>query len=294
MKKCLILIVCMLLCNVAYISADELNLSQLRLRGDIKNFLQQEGYLPEIDSDGDIKFKKEGDSYYVIINPGDTSPMYVMLSRVLANPEGYTPEAIKLASAELNLYKGVKMLCFEKSISIRTEMYLTSADAFKNVFNKLLQNIQYAENDLMDALNKAAGAAGSSSGSASSFVPFMATKMEIANVDYDGKFLTNYGETIYSYNTRYLKPKITVTPMKGDGTYTVYVKLFQDGVLKTGSSSPSGYSYSTEVTISGSSQHTFQLSGWGSNTAGHWTAGKYRFEVWYGDYCIGSKDFRVY
>ena len=81
MKKCLILIVCMLLCNVAYISADELNLAQLRLRGDIKNFIQQEGYMPEIDEDGDIKFKKEGETFYVMVNSSDVSPMYVVLSK---------------------------------------------------------------------------------------------------------------------------------------------------------------------------------------------------------------------
>ena len=68
MKKIVSLIVCMLFLGTTFCFADELNLAQLRLRGDIKNYLQQEGYMPEIDSDGDIKFKKEGDTFYVKIN----------------------------------------------------------------------------------------------------------------------------------------------------------------------------------------------------------------------------------
>ena len=68
---------------------------------------------------------------------------------------------------------------------------------------------------------------------------------------------------------------------------------YKDGTLKTGSSSPSGYSYSSKITISGNSPQVFTLSGWGSKTAGHWSIGNYRFEIWYGDYCIGSKTFNI-
>ena len=99
-------------------------------------------------------------------------------------------------------------------------------------------------------------------------------------------------KTIWDFKTKYLKPRLSVKPFKS-GTYTVYVKMYKNGTLTTGSNSPTGYSYSDSVTISGTSQHTVYLDGWGSTTAGHWSAGNYRFEVWYDGYCIGSKDFRV-
>lgn len=293
MKRFLSLFVALSVVGTMFCSADELNLAQLRLRGDIKNFIQQEGYMPEIDEDGDIKFKKEGETFYVMVNSSDVSPMYVVLSKSFNNPEGYSPQAIKLAASQLNFYKGVKVLCFEKSFSIRAELYLTSADAFKESFSKLVKQIINVEEDVMDEIKKASneGAGGAAS---SSFVPFMVTKLEVADVDYDGNIQQGYGSTIYAYKTKYLKPRITVTPMMGNGDYTVYVKLFKDGELKTGNTSPTGYSFSSKVTVSGTSSQTFYLSGWGSNTAGHWPAGSYRFEVWYGDYCVGSKDFKVY
>ena len=290
MKKIVSLIVCMLFLGTTFCFADELNLAQLRLRGDIKNYLQQEGYMPEIDSDGDIKFKKEGDTFYVKINASDTSPMYVVLSKGFTNPKGYTPEAIKLAAAELNFYKAIKVLCYQSSISLRAEMYITSADAFKGVFDKLMKQIGYVEDDIMEELEKASKVSVSSS----SMVPFMVTKCDVAVVDYNGNIITDFGATIYDYKTKYLKPRITVTPMGGDSKYTVYVRLYKDGVLQTGSSSPAGYTFSDEITISGTNSQTFQLTGWGSNTSGFWKMGKYRYEVWYGEYCVGSKDFTIY
>lgn len=293
MKRIVSLFALLFVLGSALSLADELNLAQLRLRGDIKNFLQQEGYVPEIDEYGDIVFKKEGEKYYVTVNPSDVSPMYVVLFRVFNNPEGYSPQTIKLAASQLNFYKGVKVLCYEDFFSVRAELYLASADAFKDAFSKLVKQIANVEEAVVDRLEKASneGAGGAVS---SSFVPFMVTKLEVADVDYDGNIQQSYGSTIYAYKTKYLKPRITVTPMMGNGDYTVYVKLFKDGELKTGNTSPTGYSFSNKVTISGTSSQTFYLSGWGSNTAGHWSAGSYRFEVWYGDYCVGSKDFKVY
>ena len=124
-------------------------------------------------------------------------------------------------------------------------------------------------------------------------MPGLITDIQIANVKQDGTIINNYGSRLYDFNTRYLKPKITLRPFKESGTYTVYVKMFKNNVLSTGSSSPAGFSYSDEITLSGSSSQTFYLSGWGSDSDGHWEEGDYRVEVWYGNYCIGSTTFEV-
>ena len=39
--------------------------------------------------------------------------------------------------------------------------------------------------------------------------------------------------------------------------------------------------------------HTYLLSGWGSNTDGHWKEGEYRFEFYYDGSLIGKKSFSV-
>ena len=39
--------------------------------------------------------------------------------------------------------------------------------------------------------------------------------------------------------------------------------------------------------------HTYPLTGWGSDTAGHWKEGGYRFEFYYKDSLIGKKNFSI-
>lgn len=63
--------------------------------------------------------------------------------------------------------------------------------------------------------------------------------------------------------------------------------------LSTGSSSHKGYSYTTNVYVY-EGEGTASLSGWGSSYKGNWSAGQYRFELWYEDVCIAVKSFIVY
>lgn len=123
--------------------------------------------------------------------------------------------------------------------------------------------------------------------------PFVITSIEIGNTDYDGNMINNYGSTIYSYQTRYLTPKLYVS-VNTPGTYKIYHKLYKpDGALSTGTSSPSGYTSSREVTLYSYTSYTY-MYGWGNNTAGHWKAGQYRWEFWYSGSKIGEKSFTIY
>ena len=289
MKRLVAILLCAVGLSTIIAYADDLTPSQLKLRNEIKAFLQEEGFMPEIDSDGDIKFKKEGSIYYIKVYSSDTSPMYVALSLGFNKPEGYSDEAIKIAANELNLYKGVKVLCMDNGFSIRGEMYLVSSEAFKYSFYKLMSQISNVRDDFMDELEKVSY----SGGTTSSLIPFIITKLEVANTDENSNIIQDYGSTIYDFKTKYLTPRITVQSLGGKGDYTVYVKLYKDGNLRSGSSSPDAYSYDDEITISGDSSQIITLPGWGSKTAGHWSAGSYRFEIWYGGYCIGSKSFKV-
>ncbi len=271
----------------------EFNSEQLALRTDLFNFLKEEGFMPELDSDGDIKFKAEGSPYFISISKTDENPMYVVMFRQFSNPDEYSAETIVMASKELNLYKGVKVLCFDNSFRIGAELFVRNAEPVKASFYKLKEIIDDVKSAFLDEC-KNAGAVSSSSGSyVISEIPFIVTQLEVGNTDENSNVIQDYGETIWDFKTKYLTPRITVKPFKSTGTYTIYVKLYKDGSLRTGKSSPSGYTYSSKVAISGNSSQVFTLPGWGSKTAGNWSMGKYRFEIWYGDYCIGSKTFQV-
>lgn len=292
MKKFLLAIQIIVFCILCPINTwgdnKDLSQEQLELRTDISNFLKEEGFMPEIDSDGDIRFKSEGHTYYVTISSVDENPMYISLYIPFNNPDGYSADDVVLATKALNKYKGVKVVCFDDSFRISGELYLRDADLFKESFYKLMSQINNVREDFMDEIKK-------TSGSSSSFseIPFLVTKVEVANVENDGTIIQDYGSTIYDYKSKYLQPRITIKPFK-TGTYTLYVRLYKDNILQRNtSSSPDNYTFSSSVTISSTSSQVKTLSGWGSKTAGTWSQGIYRYEVWINDYCIGSKTFKV-
>ncbi|MCM1313621.1 MAG: hypothetical protein NC206_10290 [Bacteroides sp.] len=126
-------------------------------------------------------------------------------------------------------------------------------------------------------------------------LPLFITNIQVANQDKDGNLQTNYGETIYASNSMFLTPKITYTGIRAGESITLYVKFYDSsGTLITGNKSPKGYSYTEIITISSGSGNTCMLSGWGNENKGYYGKGGCRFEVWYGNICLGSKTFILY
>lgn len=269
----------------------ELNDGQLRLRTELLNFLKEEGFMPELDSEGDVKFKSEGAIYYFSVSDRDENPMFVSFFREFSSLDEYPVETLVMATRELNLYKGVKVLIFKNSFRICAELYVKNAEAVKSVFYQLKGVMESVKSDILDECAKVGSA--STSAAFSSDVPFVVTQVEVANVEKNGDIIQGYGSTIYDYKTKYLRPKLTVKSA-ASGSYTVYVRLYKDNVLQRNTqSSPEDYTYSEIVKVGGMSGQTIELIGWGSESAGIWTAGSYRYEVWYNGYCVGSKTFKV-
>lgn len=272
----------------------ELNSEQLKLRTELFNFLKEEGFMPELDSDGDVKFKSEGHTYYISVSKKDENPMYVVLFRSFNYPEDYSAETLVMATRELNLYKGVKIVCFNKSFRIGAELYVRNAEPVKSAFYQLKKNIDSAKSDVLDECRKIGSVSSSFSSSSISELPFIITKMEVANVDRDNNIIQGYDATIYDFKTKYLKPRIIIKPIRSSTNYTVFVRLYKDNVLQRNtSSSPEDFTYSQNIEVKGGSSQTIGLLGWGSDNAGQWSIGSYRYEVWYNGYCLGSKKFKV-
>lgn len=124
--------------------------------------------------------------------------------------------------------------------------------------------------------------------------PIIITDIDLANVHQNGEIETDYGSTIYDYCSMFLKPKITYTGLKS-GTIELKLKwINSDGSVRSGNSSPSGYTLSQDCEISSGSDNVMELNGWGNETMGHWRSGRYRLEIWYDDVCLKAKTFRVY
>ena len=122
--------------------------------------------------------------------------------------------------------------------------------------------------------------------------PLQINDLKVGVTDYNNNIIVSYGNTIYSSQTKYLCPRISVYSYSSKNV-KFYIKLYKNNTLSTGSSSPSGYSYTSEAYLS-SGNNTIDLGGWGSNTSGNWSSGSYRFEIWYNGICLKAHSFTIY
>ena len=162
--KRIITIICLFLSG-CYLIAQELNSEQTRLRTNIKNYLQQEGFVPSIDEDGDIAFKKEGELYWVSISPEFTTPMHVTLNTMFKNPQGYDLKTIKYAAAATNYQNSVKVLCGEESFIIQSELFVLTVEHFKYAFRTMMKRIDEVESLFLETCDEFVGVDGGPSSS---------------------------------------------------------------------------------------------------------------------------------
>lgn len=117
--------------------------------------------------------------------------------------------------------------------------------------------------------------------------------IEIGNVTHDYDVITDYGQTIYSSETKFLCPRIRYKSY-ADRRYKFDVKWIKpDGSISRGDSSPAGYSQSESYYLS-YGEGTEELYGWGSKTKGFWEAGNYAIEIWCEGTLLKRKEFTIY
>ena len=96
-----------------------------------------------------------------------------------------------------------------------------------------------------------------------------------------------WGEILYADKIRYLYPRLTYKSLdsKEDHDVKLIVKIYNNGQLKYNASEySSSYSYSKDITVD-SAGGRCELTGWGSDKGGVYSAGSLLVEVW----CNGNK-----
>lgn len=153
-----------------------------------------------------------------------------------------------------------------------------------------IQSLQSSLSSCQNSLNETKGLLSS----IESIFPIKITSIEIGNSYKGGQLETDYGYTIYSENSMFLKPQITYTGINTGHNINLKVKWYTpDGDLSVGNSSPDGFSLQTSIYVY-SGTNTITLSGWGNERKGNWEKGTYRIEIWYRDVCLKAETFRLH
>lgn len=147
--------------------------------------------------------------------------------------------------------------------------------------NRRLSSVQSELSDYKDKVGK--------------HMPLVINNIELANYTANqGRVISDYGQRIYSNESRWVWFRINYDGIVS-GTKNLYYKVYdQKGQLETCSSSPSGYSWSSDIYIYGDNNNSVVLFGWGADNASTWSTGTYRIEIWYNDMCLKAKSFTIY
>lgn len=121
-----------------------------------------------------------------------------------------------------------------------------------------------------------------------------------AYMDIQSVYFKSEGKMVSSLtqanSIKYLTPVIKYDGM-GEETVSgieIFVKIIQpDGSLSSGTSSPSGYTYSSKISVHPLPDQEQQLSGWGTANGGYYSPGIYKIELWYKGTMIFSRDFTL-
>ncbi len=122
------------------------------------DFLQKEGYVPEVQENGDIRFKIQGEIY--VITPAEDDPNYFKLSYYHIWKADQTEQVWPLLNALNASFKVVKVSALNDVICLTTETFLKDPADFEALLGRCVQVISASKAQLGTALaHRAAQAA---------------------------------------------------------------------------------------------------------------------------------------
>lgn len=113
------------------------DLSEAQLQNMYMEFLTEEGYLPEIDDDGDIRFKYEGRTYFIIVNETDQTFFQILLPNIYSiENEEKRAEVLAAADHANALSKVAKVHTVGDNTYVSVELLVATPEDFKKLFKR--------------------------------------------------------------------------------------------------------------------------------------------------------------
>lgn len=101
------------------------------------DYLTDEGYKPELDSDGDVQFKAEGKTYFINVVPDDPTYFRVVLANIWPiESEDERAQCLIAVDYSNAKAKVTKSYLVKDNIWVGIELFLPEASDFKGVFRR--------------------------------------------------------------------------------------------------------------------------------------------------------------
>jgi hypothetical protein len=105
-------------------------------------YLTVEGYRPELDKDGDIKFKREGGLYLLMPDKDDEEYFRLSFPNFWAlKTDAERAKALEACNYTNRVSKVAKLTMFPDNVWANIELYVPNREAFKPVFGRSIRSI---------------------------------------------------------------------------------------------------------------------------------------------------------
>jgi len=103
------------------------------------DYLTAEGYRPEVDSDGDVSFKREGLTYYIIVTETDSEFFEMALPNIHSIVDESDRTKAYIAADYSNAKSKVsKVYMVNDDVWVTVELFIATPEDFKGVFQRSL------------------------------------------------------------------------------------------------------------------------------------------------------------
>lgn len=118
------------------------------------DYLREEGYLPQIDDDGDVVFKMEGRTLLILIDPKDDEFLQVCLPNFWPiESEEERERAMGAANQTTAQTKVAKVFPVADNMWATVELFCAPPEIFKAIFRRSLSALVAATETFRDQMN---------------------------------------------------------------------------------------------------------------------------------------------
>jgi hypothetical protein len=108
------------------------------------DFLVSEGYKPEVDEDGDVRFKHEGKTYFINVDTADTECFRLVLANIWPIESEQERAEVRVAMDQCNaLAKVAKAYMVRDDVWVAIETFIAKPEDFKVIFKRSLSALDH-------------------------------------------------------------------------------------------------------------------------------------------------------
>lgn len=120
------------------------DMSKAELQKLYTGFLENEGYKPEIDEDGDVRFKREGKTYFINVDEGDAICFRLVLANIWPIESEEERLEVRIAMDHCNaMAKVAKAYMVRDDVWVAIETFIAEPGDFKVIFDRSLSALDH-------------------------------------------------------------------------------------------------------------------------------------------------------